>query len=106
MHELNADAAAVDAARSVSHIAGDVQLGMGQRSEVAQRIEICLKVAPAPERVQNALLFFAVNIHHDSGQGSTTPRPRFAVGKPGRYSTLIVIDSVPAGAIHPALKQL
>ncbi len=74
VHELDTDAAAVNATRGIGYIAGDIQFGMSQRGEVPQRIEICLKIAPAPERVQDALLFLAVNIHHDGRQGSTTPR--------------------------------
>src|SRR5581483_6963832 len=60
VHELDANASAVDTARGIGDIAGNFQLGMRQRREVAKRIEVCLKVTPAPERVENPLLFFAV----------------------------------------------
>ena len=64
VHELDADAAAVDAARGISFVAGDVQFGMAERREVAERIEVGLQVSPAAERVEHAFLLLAVNIHH------------------------------------------
>ena len=71
MHELHADAAAVNAARGIGYLAGYVQLRMAERGKVPQRIEIGLKIAPAAERVHNALLFLAVNVwlYRYSGQG-------------------------------------
>ncbi len=51
VHELDADAAAVDATRGVGGTAGDIKFGMSQGGEVPQRIEVCLQVAPAPKSV-------------------------------------------------------
>ena len=58
MHELGANRAAIDLARGVRFRAGDVEFGQGDRLQIAQRIEIRLKVSPAAEGVPDALLGF------------------------------------------------
>src|SRR5271167_281543 len=74
VHELDADAAGVNAASGVGYFASEVQLGMRERGKVSQRIEIRLKVSPAAERVQHALLLLAVNVQHYSGQSLNSSR--------------------------------
>jgi hypothetical protein len=73
VHEFHADAAAVSAPRLVGNVAGNLQVRMRLRGEMSQRIEVGLKITPAAERVQNAFLLLAVNIHHYGGQGSMAP---------------------------------
>jgi hypothetical protein len=63
MHELNSDAAGIDATGCIGRIAGNVQFGMRERGKMPERIEIGLKVTPASERVHHAFLLFAVNAH-------------------------------------------
>src|SRR6516225_5864833 len=74
VHELNTDAAAVDATASVGYITVEIQFRMGNGCEMSQRIEFGLQVTPASERVHGPFQFLAVNIHQYGGQGWQTPR--------------------------------
>ena len=58
VHELDADCAAIDFARRVGVGARDGELGKLDRLQIAQRIEIRLKVAPAAEGVPDSRLGF------------------------------------------------
>ena len=69
MHELDADGAAVDAAGGVGFFAFEVEVGLSQRREVPDGIEIGLEITPAAERVHHAFQLLAVNIHQCGGQG-------------------------------------
>ena len=63
MHELGADAAAINSACGVGYVARQIKVGMGQRSEMPNGIEVGLQVAPAAEGVHDALQLFAVNVN-------------------------------------------
>src|SRR5690242_14504780 len=56
MHELSANRAAINSAGGLGFGTGYVQFGHGDGSEIAQGIEIRLKVSPAAEGVPNTLL--------------------------------------------------
>ena len=82
MHELHADAAGINLPRGVGSTATDVKLGVRKGLEVPQRVEVCLKVSPAAERIDHALLLLAVNIHHYGGQVRMAPLPQLPISGP------------------------
>ncbi len=55
MHEVGADGAAVDLARFGGDRAADLQVGIFQRLEDAEWIEIGFEISPAAKCVENAL---------------------------------------------------
>jgi hypothetical protein len=58
VHELGADGAAINCARSFGVLAFELKLRMLERLKVAERIEIGFEIAPATEKVEDALALF------------------------------------------------
>jgi hypothetical protein len=60
VHELRADGAAIDLASGFRVLTVELQLGMRDAREVAERVEVGLEIAPAAEKFEYAFSCFYV----------------------------------------------
>ncbi len=61
VHELNADAAAIDAARFPRPLVVDLKVGMRLRREEAERVQFGLEISKLPEQAEYAFPFVIFN---------------------------------------------